>query len=223
MKKYLLFILSIVLIACNSEQGSLNEKRIYNNYVYNSSVSDSLNDFDGVFNKTRIELEFEFGRKANSCKTYKKFIKTSQVKEGVNNFSVKSEYLLCDALILLDKKTYISHNAKTSEIDLLAGKLDLRSFPSSLRPRLDDKNMTLAKIAGNDLLVNGNHVIYETADWYYKIELIAKTDINGNQKNDWLLWFSDESKAGNYRGYQTLIVYDVGQQDHLISAQIFPE
>ena len=58
----------------------------------------------------------------------------------------------------------------------------------------------------------------ETAEWRYRLELVAISDIDKNGKPDWVLWLSDESKSGNYRGYQTLIAYDV-KQGNTISAK----
>ena len=222
MKIYLIFISSIVLISCNAEQDLSSEKNIHNHYVYNSSVSNSLHNFNKAFNKLRTELEFESGVKVNNCKSYEKQIITSQLKDGINNQIVKSEYLICDALILLGNKAYDYHNTDTIMANLLAEKLDLRSFPSSLRPQLDNKNKTFKNLAGTNLLVKDNRIVYETTDWHYKTEIIAVADFNHNNKNDWLLWFSDESKTGNYRGYQTLIVYDIEESERNIKAQSFP-
>ena len=104
----------------------------------------------------------------------------------------------------------------------MSQKLDLRSFPSSFGPRLDDKSYTLEMIAASSLSVKSNSVLYESEDWSYKIELIAMSDVNGNKKEDWILWVTDESKGGNYRNYQTLVVYDVDMSKNNFSAQVYP-
>ncbi len=218
MKIYALaVILFITLFSCSSEQDLLNKTR-----VFNSDVAASLKEFNKEFNSNRTELYFASGIKVSNCGAYEKAMMTSKVSEGVNNQLIKSEYLLCDSLILLGNRPYsvIPYDMKLS--DVLANKLDLRSFPSSLRPRLDDTNYTLEKIAGNKLVIKDNKVVYETEDWFYGVELIAISDVNSNQKDDWILWFIDESKVGNYRGYQTLVLYDVNVSKSVVSAQIYP-
>lgn len=105
---------------------------------------------------------------------------------------------------------------------MLASKLDLRTFPSSLGPRLNDKSYTLKSIAGNNLFIKNNNVIYKTEGWDYRLEVIAVFDVNDNQKDDWIIWFADESKAGNYRSYQTLVIYDVENRKSVISAKNYP-
>lgn len=209
--------LSLSLFSCDS-----GKKDSFTTKVYNSNVASSLINSDKELSATRTELGFTSGRKVNHCADYIKEIANSKINEGVNNQLIKSEYLICDVLMLLVDKSYSIVKANNGSVDLLAAKLDLRSFPSSLGPRLDDKSYTLKSVSGNKLIINEGHVIYNTEEWQYRIELIAVSDINNNKKDDWVLWFSDESKEGNYRGYQTLVIYDIYSEEQVFSAKTYP-
>ena len=215
--KVLVFSLSFILFSCGSEQNTLNKTK-----VFNSTVATSLAKYKKTFDAIKTEMQFSSGKKANSCSTYSKETKVSKIAEGVNNQLVKSEYLVCDVLMLLGNEAYSISKFDTKLSHMLSQKLDLRSFPSSFGPRLDDKNYTLEMIAASSLSVKSNSVVYESEDWYYKIELIAMSDVNGNKKEDWILWVTDESKDGNYRNYQTLVVYDVDMSKNNFSAQVYP-
>ena len=210
----LVLVLAITLFSCSAENDTPISTR-----VFNADVASSLNNFKQSFNSKRAELEFISGIKVNSCDTYSKEVENSKISEGVNNQIAKSEYLLCDVLGLLGNKSYSVKKADVNISNLIASKLDLRSFPSSLGPRIDDKSHTIKSIAGNDLAVKANAAIYETPDWNFKLELVAISDINANKKEDWILWVTDESKSGNYRSYQTLVLYDVDTSKNLMVDQ----
>ena len=205
MKLNILVLFSaITLFSCGAENDTSN-----NIHVFNTLVASSLNNFKQSFNAKRTELEFISGVKVNNCDDYSKEVKKSKISEGVNNQIAKSEYLLCDVLGLLGNKSHSVMKADIYMSNVIANNLDLRSFSSSLGPRLDEKSYTLKSVAGSNLLIKENNIIYETEGWYYKIELIATADINSNKKEDWILWVTDESKSGNYRSYQTIVLYDI--------------
>lgn len=217
-RKIFVVILSFTLFSCNSEQSEFNKTQ-----VFNPVVASSLNNLSKELKNRRTVLEFMSGAKANDCNTYLAEAKSSEIKEDINNQMVKSEYLICDALNLLGGKPYSVVNADQSMSNTIASRLDLRSFPSTYRPRLDDKNYTLKSIAGNKLKITGNNIIDESKDWYFKLELIAITDINEDKKPDGILWVTDESKSGNYRGYQTIVVYDINASKNKLKAQVYPK
>ena len=210
----LVLVSAITLFSCSAEKDTS-----INIHVFNTDVASSLNNFKQSFNSKRAELEFISGVKVNNCDSYSKEVKKSKVSEGVNNQIAKSEYLLCDVLGLLGNKSYSAIKPDVNMSNVLANKLDLRSFPSSLGPRMDDKSHTIKSIAGNDLAVKANSMIYETPDWNFKLELVATADINANKKEDWILWVTDESKSGNYRSYQTLVLYDVDTSKNILADQ----
>ena len=212
----LMLVSAIALFSCSVEKYLSNTT-----HVFNTDVASSLNNFKQSFNSKRAEIQFVSGVKVNNCEAYSKEIIKSKISEGVNNQIVKSEYLLCDVLQLLGNKSYSVVKPNLNISNMIANRLDLRSFPSSLGPRLDDNSYTIKSIAGNDLVVKADSVMYETPDWYFKLELVATGDVNANKKEDWILWVTDESKSGNYRSYQTLVLYDVDASKNIIAAQSY--
>ncbi len=210
----LVLVSAITLFSCSVEKDTS-----ITTHVFNADVASSLNNFKQSFNSKRAEIEFVSGIKVNSCDAYSKEVIKSKISEGVNNQIAKSEYLLCDVLELLGNKSYSVMKPNLNMSNVIANKLDLRSFPSSLGPRMDDKSHTIKSIAGNDLVVKADSVIYETPDWNFKLELVATADVNANKTEDWILWVTDESKSGNYRSYQTLVLYDVDTSKNIIAVQ----
>lgn len=210
----LVLISALTLFSCSTEKDiSITTS------VFNADVASSLKNFKQSISSKRAEIEFISGVKVNSCDAYLNEVKKSKISEGINNKIAKSEYLLCDVLGVLGNKSYSVMKSDPNMSNVIANKLDLRSFPSSLGPRIDSKSHTIKSIAGNDLVVKDNSVIYETPDWNLKFELVATADINVNKKEDWVLWVIDESKSGNYRSYQTLVLYDVDTSKNILVDQ----
>ena len=74
---------------------------------------------------------------------------------------------------------------------------------------LDEKKFSLKQLGANAVKTEATSASYETTDWHYRLEWVATLDANNNGKADWVLWLADEAKDGNYRQYQTLVIYDV--------------
>ncbi|MGD9386414.1 MAG: hypothetical protein PVF28_07655, partial [Thioalkalispiraceae bacterium] len=142
------------------------------------------------------------------------------IKEGVNNQIIKNEYLECDVLSLLGDSSFTREKQKVSTGEALATRLDLRTFPSSLFRRVDDNAYTLKQVAGKQTSSTQHTVVYETDDWFYRLEVVAQADLNKNGEPDWIVWLFDEAKTGNYRSYQTLIIYDPAKQDKLKAVRV---
>lgn len=209
---FFVFASSVFLMACQSQ----NESAVIG-AVYNEEVMNALRKPQESYNKKRTPIIFDAGTTAQTCGEYLHLIAGEVIKEDVNNQMVKSEYLLCDMLAIVgDKKPDAGRQGVTFG-QTLAMRLDLRSFPSSLSQMLDEQKHSLNQLDEKAVKAESTAVIYETADWHYRLELVATLDVNNNGKADWVLWLADEAKSGNYRQYQTLIAYDVRVTD-LISA-----
>lgn len=177
--------------------------------VYKTEVISALKNRQDAYSKRRTVVEFESGDKAETCAAYIQLMRESRLKEDVNNQITKSEYLICDLLAIVGNKKIEEGGNKGYGWRLATG-LDLRSFPSSFFQALDENKHTLTHFGAAGLQTGSTFAIYETPDWRYKVEVIALLDINHNDKTDWLIWLSDEAKGGNYRNYETIIAYDVG-------------
>ena len=214
--KIFIVLIAALLSACDTKNKIKTET-----VVYNSNVREAIGQYEKELVRQRNEIVFENGAKAKNCDSYIKASMASRIGEGVNNQIIKGDYLVCDVLLLLGHATYISPKSKPEFGKILAQQVDLRSFPSSHVQMLDDKKHTLVKLS-DKLNIGATTVNIDSNDWFYGFELVATTDVNKNGKADWIIWFVDEAKTGNYRGYQTLVAYDVDKNKGLIKLQPFP-
>ena len=182
--------------------------------VYNRELADALQRRD-VFDKERAALTFDSGAVAHTCGEYLRLVGSSPIKEGVTNQLAKGEYLLCDVLALIGDKKLAAGAQDVAFGQALATRLDLRTLPSSLSQMLDEHEYSLNRLDGAAVKLEPTAAVYETKDTHYRLEVVAALDINNNAKTDWLVWLADEARTGNYRQYQTLIIYDVSESGPL--------
>ena len=192
--------LSVLLVACQGQ---------YEGAAYNSEVIKALQQRQETLKQKRTALQFHSGSSAQTCEEYLRLSATETLKEDVANQLVKSEYLVCDVLALVGEQKLISGHPDSDLGRMLAERVDLRSFPSSLHQMLDEKRFSLKQFDAKAVKTEATAARYETKDWHYRLELVATLDANNNGKADWVLWLADEAKDGNYRQYQTLVIYDV--------------
>lgn len=181
--------------------------------LLNDDAAKAVSRYSEAVSKKRVPVEFDSGEKADSCESYMRLAAKSTLKEDVANQLGKSEYLMCDILDIVGNRKIIAGDIHitTAYGTALASRLDLRTFPSSLFQMLDENKYTLAQLNARAVKTTTTSVSSETDEWRYRLELVAVLDVDKNGKLDWVMWLSDESKPGNYRGYQTLIAYDVAQ------------
>ena len=173
--------------------------------------------------KARATLLFNGGQSATNCESYYDLISQNRVEESIDNQLVKSEYLTCDALKILLHSSGVSseYNEMSSMGETLLSNLDLRSFPSSLYRKSSDEFHSLKSLYPIFTSATENVAELNTENWAMTLEVVAVSRINDNEYPDWIVWLTDESKTGNYRGYSTLIIYDPDQYDSL-KASIYP-
>lgn len=174
--------------------------------IFNDGVREAYAHYDQTMTAPRPPLRFASGQVVRDCRDYLDRRRASDIDEAVNNRIVAQEYLVCDSVALLRDAEPLGASQYRPESygQALLQRLDLRGFPSSLRPMIDDSHFTPAALAGGDVRVELHAVTVETADWSYRFEVVADIDAGGG--HDWLLWFTDVAKNGNYRGYQALVV-----------------
>lgn len=209
MKKcsYVLSVLTVFLSGC-AAQSKVPDVVI----LLNDHAAKAISRYSEAVSKKRVPVEFDSGEKADTCESYTRLSAKSTLKEDVANQLGKSEYLMCDVLAIVgNRKTLAGDIHKTTSYGkALASRLDLRTFPSSFFQMLDEKKNTLTQL-NSKVVTTSTSAISETDEWRYRLELVAVLDVDKNGKPDWVVWLSDESKSGNYRGYQTLIAYDVAE------------
>jgi len=204
--------------------GCLSNNSNNGNDVLNDTLESSFQNIENSLSKRRTSLLFSNGDSADSCASYFLLSSKYNINESIYNQQVKSEYLMCDALQILAQSSGIK-NSRLDKInfgDQLASNLDLRTFPSSLRRALTDTSHTLKSIFPEQFKSLNNTLEVDTEDWRFSVEVVALAKINDNSFPDWIVWFSDESKSGNYRGYSTLIIYDP-EPHKRFNATVYPE
>lgn len=202
MRRGLPFLLSlIVCVGCASvaTPGDLD--------IFNAGLREAFASQDRAMVVQRPALRFASGRTARDCAGYLAERRSAAIDEAVNNRIVAQEYLVCDAVALLRQARPVGRPAYRPDSygrDLL-GRLDLSGFASSLRPLIGDRRITLAELPDGAIQVEAHAVTVETADWRYRFEVVADIDSKAGE-HQWLVWFSDEARKGNYRSYETLLV-----------------
>ncbi len=217
LKIRLLFLCSYILTGCsNTNIQDLS-------YILNDSLLSSYQEIDDSLKYKRGQLLFNGEREANDCNSYYEMASKYRLEESIHNQLVKSEYLICDALKILSSSLGIS----TENIKILGmggellSRLDLRSFPSSLNRASNETSHTLKSLYPSKVSHTDNIAELQTEDWGFTMEVVALARINSNPYPDWIIWVSDESKSGNYRGYSTIILYDPEEQE-TFRATTFP-
>lgn len=182
--------------------------------IFNRDLSAAYQHRDKTLSKTRTELLFDGGSTANNCSKYLALSHGHKPDESVLNQMVKSEYLVCDALNLLPVAMNLTYqDASHSDYGKqLAAKLDLRSFPSSLRQMSDADKHTLNSLFPGQVNAKENIAILGTDEWTFRLEVVVSALLDDNKQADWIVWLSDEAKTGNYRAYTTLIIYNSGDR-----------
>ena len=201
-KLFFVTAFSVLLAACQGQHEGV---------AYNVEVIKALQQHEATLKQKRTELQFDSGASAQTCEDYLRLSATETLKEDVANQLVKSEYLVCDVLALVGKKKLGSGHPDGNFGQVLAERVDLRSFPSSLHQMLDEKKFSLKQLGTNAVKKDARAASYDTQDWHYRLELVATLDVNNNGKADWVVWLADEAKDGNYRQYQTLVIHDVSK------------
>ncbi|KAA8982884.1 hypothetical protein [Halospina sp. K52047b] len=180
--------------------------------IFNAGLQKAFQNHEQTLEKQRPPLRFISGTTVETCREYLAKTETEAVAEGVDNRTVSGEYLVCDSVAALNqgKKTGGIQYSPESYGKQLMARLDLRTFSSSLGPRVTDEQYTLADLALDAVDHSRFQVVFDSKNWHFALEVVASRDLNGNGRDDWLLWLVDEAKAGNYRDYEVLVAYDVG-------------
>ena len=182
------------------------------NYILNPGLLAEYTDYKKSLKSDRPELLFKNGKTATNCLSYFKLIQKTEVNKSNYNQSIKSEYLNCEALKILKGHSMGSAKNKSNLGKALATKLDISSFPSSLSKTVNKEKYTLTALFPEKTKALKYESICETEEWVLRLEVVAVVKLNDNEKPDWIVWLSDESKSGNSRFYSTLVVYDPGRQ-----------
>lgn len=164
----------------------------------------------------RTPLAFDNGTFADNCASYSNLSNTSTPEESIRNKEIHSEYLICEALILVSSDSYIidKHAALPSNTAKeFFERLDLRSFPSSLNNRADDQRHTLKTLMESSTIkISEDSIEIESDEQFFSLKIIgtlSRATLNNGVKSaqkEWIVWIGDERKDGNYKSYSTVVV-----------------
>lgn len=210
-------ILSLVFTAsCNPTNAAPN------GHVFSRTLFSAYQHRDASLSKKRTKLLFDGGIAVTECSSYLSAASKHLLRESISNQMVRSEYLVCDALGILGSRNITYQDAVHSTYGRqLAAKLDLRSFPSSLRRISGADKHTLNALFPGQIITRGNLAILDTPDWRFRLEVVASVRLDANKHAAWIVWLSDEAKTGNYRAYETLIIYNPNAGDR-VTADVYP-
>lgn len=199
-----LFVLVLALTACQtSQQSSVGN-------VFNDTLRDAMLDSQAAKTAERLPLFFENGEEVTRCVDYLDKSKTLGLEETITNQTSKSEYLVCDALAIVESSSPIAEAGNKNDIlKAIANSLDFRAFPNSMSRMADDSAFTMAAMfESSSLSIDDDTLRYTAEDWVLSLQLLAVRDVNNNGSPDWIVWIADEAMDGVYRGYGTLVLLD---------------
>jgi hypothetical protein len=163
--------------------------------------------------RQRTTLALSAGR-ASDCAAYTRLRPSGVVEDGANQ-RIKSEYLICDVLDRLERAPTVKILPINNYGAVLATRLDLRSFRSSLGPMVDERHYTLSRLFKGQVRIQNQGAVVETPDMLFSLTIVLVGDVDHNGSSDWLVWLSDEVLAGTYRRYETLLIKDVAAEGFL--------
>ncbi|MFP8967682.1 hypothetical protein ACKC9G_13950 [Pokkaliibacter sp. CJK22405] len=173
-----------------------------------SDLGEALADPATALIVPRPSIHFVSGAVVFNCEQYLQAKRTSTLAEDVNNIRQSANYLTCDTLALLQQAKASLPVAGQDYGKALAESLDLRSFPSSLAPMLDDDRYTLSRMDNPAVQLSNEVVSYSSEELNFSLQLMALADADGDGVDDWIVWMSDEAKEGNYADYEVLLIHD---------------
>jgi len=153
----------------------------------------------------------------NSCSDYLSNISTYNVVEADENMHMLFYYLPCVSAVLNEK-------AKSSEIsffkgdmsDVIIKELDLTTFRSSLRRKLDASRNTF-KSLGYEFHYADRKVTVKRSNWDYEFILLGRGDYNADGSEQLLVLFIDKAKSSSYYS-SNLLVLNKNNNSHLWDA-----
>lgn len=170
----------------------------------------SLLTNDGHGNKQLPLLKLANGdevKVVSNCADFVKSIPSWDVREGINNMRVASDYQSCVARAIFaqahpSRKTAFRKNFPK----LIYRKLDLTSFPSSLHNRTEKTQWSISTLGMKVKKQSETSVIFSPAGWQYRFDLLAKGDFNRDGNEDLLVRFIDQATEGNYYAVKMLVL-----------------
>lgn len=172
--------------------------------------------------RARTPVTFAGGEVATNCATYLPLACRSAVREEIRQRQIASEYVSCLQLVARDRGGAALAEVPTADRGrALATRLDLRSFPSSLGPRLSEDKHTLTTLAEAPQVGPASAAL-STSDWNFVLTARDALDLDRDGREDWLVSLTDEGLPTTYRDYELLVVRNVTAPGPLKAEPLMP-
>jgi hypothetical protein len=161
--------------------------------------------------QARTKLHLASGMVVERCPDFVRF-RCGGIAETAEDRAAEGEYVICDLMALRRSTWSVAARSVPAERGkALAERLDLRTFPSALRAKADDRAFVLASLAGYTLDVEAGKVFAKGPGMNHGFSVEEVTDIDGDGREDWLVNHFDQATLGPYRGYSLLVIRDVNR------------
>lgn len=192
-------VVGIAIIANNAQA----QPRIYNDEL--RAIFDSP---AATMREQRRPLQFESGKTVGNCADFLADGRRSDLAQTEENSRHRSDYTICDTLELLDRADWTPPPADgiPSYGKALLERLDLRSFRSSVRPRVTDQRYLPIQHWGKAATTSKYVLDFENEYWDYRLEVVAEGDVDHDGRADWIVWWYDTVKMGTYRYFGVLVI-----------------
>jgi hypothetical protein len=216
-------VVATLFIGCSSHAHA-NETPPNSVEIQNPSLFRALQDIRQVLKTDRTEFSFENGRTSKNCIEYLNLLPASPPSETTRNSEIRSEYLLCDSVRIISDGPFVAREKKLAGYvtKALFEKLDLRTFPSSLRNRTDNKKNTLKTLFPGQVKFQDSGLQIETSDNFFKLEVVGVVHRGAKPTTEWVVWVTDEVKGGNYKSYRTIVVRASEEPSGRYAATMYP-
>ena len=206
-----LFPISLLLISCASTQA------VNRDYITFEPVDSAYKNYEVSIKEKRMPLMFANSFKAESCTEYSQLKNNEALVENETNFLAAQSYVVCDTILAV-KQADQNFNLELATVNVgnvLAEKLDISSFRSSLARKATENSYTLNALSSVPVEITDYAAISETHEWYFELKVVARIDANADGAEDWLIWVTDKAKTGSYSTIEAYIAYDAINNDRL--------
>lgn len=217
-------LISLCILCSSPLYAQIHDKTIRLAHVVNVEVFQALQNVKTSLLTDRTPLLFESGESSKNCADYLKYSLKSRPSESIRNFEIKSEYLQCDAIGLISNASFVFEKNKLApdSTKIFFERLDIRTFPSSIRNRTNEKQHTLKALLVGKVKLGINSIQVETNENILGFEIVAVIDQPGSGKQTLVVWFTDEVKGGDYHSYNTLVIKDYHKKTKKYTAKLYP-
>lgn len=200
-----IFAFVLVLAACASTTTTPGNTVL----ILNPELRAANADYAASMAASRSPMTTSSGAIVSNCGEYLEMRDQMDREPTPDNRIASLEYVVCDSLSVLLGTLPVAAPDISDDIGAaLATRLDMRSFRSSMHQRTTDEAFTLQALADEPLQIGDHAAELDSRSWYFKLEVVAISDIDGSGQPDWLIWVVDQARQGTYLSIEPLIIHD---------------